>query len=130
MGFFALYEETMDYNLFDTWNSMVELHKRFDVELTPERAERYVNEETFEAIEASIVLRTIDRVGLTEYKINLRDEIADSIYVLLGLAYANELNFNDIQLALQKVIIKNDNKSWETHSVVDGKITKRSKISS
>jgi NTP pyrophosphatase (non-canonical NTP hydrolase) len=122
----------MDFVLYDTWTSNQALYDRFGLGITPDQARRMVAEETLEVTTASTVLEETmkwvydyDNSDVPSLKTELADEIADAIYVHMGLGRAGGLEYRDIEAALKRKNFKNDNKTSETHRVINNKITRK-----
>ncbi len=113
----------MSITLKEIYESSTGLLIRFHLMPSPKTAHLKMSEELYEMDEALFEL------GDNRKNIILRsdaaDECADVLITLLNTIYANQLTCDDLERALERVMLKNGLKSEATHHVVNGMIVKR-----
>lgn len=111
----------MSITLKDIWTSSTGLLIRFDLFPSLKKAWGKFNEETWELSEALFKLSTNKR-----NRQDAAQELADVVVTVLNIGYAAGLTEDEIEMALRKVLTKNDGKSHLTHTAEDGWIRRKS----
>ena len=107
-------------SLRDLAHSTYNFYRRFNVTPTPPDAVMNFEEEVRELIEA--VQKSADSAHIAE-------EAADVMVTAIGVCQSAGVDIEQIIERVYYVIAKNDAKTHETHIHVDGKIRRRSSLS-
>lgn len=120
--------------LQELFESTASLYERFGVSDThPLNRQRIFMEEALELIQASAKLSFYDDTGnITPVVVvqNTVDEAADVLVTVCGLLLAHEIDPDALSKSIERVIAKNDAKTGTTHELINGKITRRTKVKS
>lgn len=120
-----------DLSLSGLLRSTRDLHWRFGVNFDVEVCERLVTEESYELIKASVEANFLGfNVDGKPFRFEsdidaLVEEAVDLFVVTLALLQAHGVSDDDLAQAIADVIQKNDAKTSETHTLVNGKISRR-----
>lgn len=125
------------------FQSTIALYERFNLPLIPafedletmlSARRKFLREETGEMCDASAILETWnihvgqfvpDSPSLGNLRHEIALEAADVLVTTIGLLLAHGITQDEFDAACAAVALKNDQKTLETHSVVDRKITRR-----
>lgn len=99
------------------YKSTEALFARFDVEPAIDAQLRCVAEEVSEFTDAAIAINRDDWPRSMAFTDCAIEEAADVIVTVIGTLIALEVNYRQLQSAVEKVIAKNDAKTPATHAV-------------
>lgn len=105
--------------LGDLARSTLAFYERFDVQPDVAGAIRNFREEADELVEAASTGEDIDHIA---------EEAADVFVTAIGVCWSRGVDVEKLIEQVYAVIDKNDAKTHETHVLVNGKITRRSKL--
>lgn len=107
------------------WNSSTDLLKRFNLAPTPQVSFRKFQEECDE-FEAAIFDKESDEFEATIFDPDDTGEplleAVDVMVTILNMLYALGYTYENLESAVERVIVKNDSKSWKSHHIVNGTI--------
>ena len=112
--------------LFD---STADLYARFGLDSTttpPDKRRKFFAEEADELKEASIISQLASMEGYFENTEDIANEAADNFVTIIGLLQAHGITLEELDAAIERVIVKNDRKTAENgYAVINGKIRKQ-----